>query len=36
VIDDIWINNSPLMAVNVGMHSAPFGQINVFSTSTDE
>ncbi|MDA7086092.1 hypothetical protein PH586_06805 [Pseudomonas sp. SA3-5] len=36
VIDDIWINNSPLMAVNVGMHSAPFGQINAFSTSRDE
>lgn len=36
VIDNIWINNSPLMAVNVGMHSAPFAQINASSTSKDE
>ncbi|MDP2245626.1 hypothetical protein [Pseudomonas sp.] len=36
VIDNIWINNSPLMAVKVDMLSAPFGQINAFSTPTDE
>ena len=29
VIDDSWLNNSPLMSVNVGMSSAPFGNINV-------
>lgn len=28
VIDDVWVNNSPLMAVNVGMHSSPFGKIS--------
>lgn len=32
VIDDAWLNNSPLMAVKVDMQSAPFGQINAFST----
>jgi hypothetical protein len=32
VIDDVWVNNSPLMAVKVGMHSAPFGRISAFST----
>jgi hypothetical protein len=31
VIDDSWLNNSPLMAVNVGMHSAPFGKISVYA-----
>ncbi|MCG4453853.1 hypothetical protein LJY18_11155 [Pseudomonas sp. MMS21-TM103] len=36
VIDNIWINNSPLMAVNVGMHSAPLGQINALPTSKDK
>ncbi|MEX6504639.1 hypothetical protein [Pseudomonas zhanjiangensis] len=36
VIDDAWLNNSPLMAVNVGMQSAPFGRINAFSTSVTE
>ncbi|MDM8349411.1 hypothetical protein P8H27_10920 [Pseudomonas sp. sp1636] len=35
VIDNIWVNNSPLMAVKVDMHSAPFGQINAFSTGTN-
>lgn len=32
VIDDVWINNSPLMAVKVDMHSSPFGKISAFST----
>jgi hypothetical protein len=32
VIDDVWVNNSPLMAVKVGMHSAPFGKISAFSS----
>ncbi|WP_298187711.1 hypothetical protein [uncultured Pseudomonas sp.] len=32
VIDDVWINNSPLMAVEVDMHSSPFGSISAFST----
>ena len=36
VIDDAWLNNSPLMAVKVDMFSAPFGEINAFSTSTTE
>lgn len=31
VIDDVWVNNSPLMAVKVGMHSSPFGKISAFS-----
>ncbi len=31
VIDDSWLNNSPLMSVNVGMSSAPFGNINVYA-----
>jgi hypothetical protein len=31
VIDDVWVNNSPLMAVNVGMQSTPFGKISAFS-----
>lgn len=29
VIDDSWLNNSPLMAVDVGMSSSPFGKISV-------
>ena len=33
VIDDVWVNNSPLMAVNVGMQSSPFGKISAFSSS---
>ncbi|NQD95352.1 hypothetical protein HP532_22100 [Pseudomonas sp. CrR25] len=32
VIDDVWVNNSPLMAVEVGMHSSPFGRISAFSS----
>ena len=32
VIDDVWVNNSPLMAVNVGMQSSPFGNISAFSS----
>lgn len=32
VIDDVWVNNSPLMAVKVPMQSAPFGKISAFST----
>ncbi|HBX56125.1 hypothetical protein [Pseudomonas sp. UBA2684] len=32
VIDDVWLNNSPLMAVKVGMNSSPFGQISAFSS----
>lgn len=36
VIDDAWLNNSPLMAVKVNMHSAPFGQIKAFSTAPAE
>jgi hypothetical protein len=24
VIDDVWVNNSPLMAVDTGLHRAPF------------
>lgn len=31
VIDDVWVNNSPLMAVKVGMQSSPFGEISAFS-----
>lgn len=31
VIDDVWVNNSPLMAVKVDMHSSPFGTISAFS-----
>jgi hypothetical protein len=26
VIDDSWLNNSPLMSVNVGIHSSPFAK----------
>ena len=33
VIDDVWVNNSPLMAVKVGMHSSPFGKISAFSST---
>ena len=32
VIDDVWVNNSPLMAVKVGMTSSPFGKISAFSS----
>lgn len=32
VIDDVWVNNSPLMAVKVDMHSSPFGKISAFSS----
>lgn len=32
VIDDVWLNNSPLMAVKVGMQSSPFGKISAFSS----
>lgn len=31
VIDDSWLSNSPLMSVNAGMSSAPFGKISVYS-----
>ena len=31
VIEDAWLNNSPLMAVDVGMHSSPFGKVSVFA-----
>ena len=31
VIDDSWLNNSPLMSVDVGMHSSPFGKISAYS-----
>lgn len=33
VIDDVWINNSPLMAVQVDMQSSPFGKISAFSST---
>ena len=33
VIDDVWMNNSPLMAVKVGMSSSPFGKISAFSST---
>tara|TARA_R110000868_G_scaffold215416_5_gene465539 strand:+ start:221 stop:841 length:621 start_codon:yes stop_codon:yes gene_type:complete len=33
VIDDVWVNNSPLMAVKVGMQSSPFGKISAFSST---
>lgn len=33
VIDNVWVNNSPLMAVKVDMHSSPFGNISAFSTA---
>lgn len=36
VIDDVWVNNSPLMAVNVDMLSAPFGNIRAFSSSPQD
>ncbi|WP_339079735.1 hypothetical protein [Pseudomonas sp. TMP9] len=32
VIDDVWVNNSPLMSVKVDMHSSPFGKISAFAT----
>jgi hypothetical protein len=32
VIDDSWLNNSPLMSVNVGMQSSPFGKISAFAS----
>ena len=32
VIDDVWLNNSPLMAVPVDMQSSPFGKISAFAT----
>ncbi|MCU1715779.1 hypothetical protein [Pseudomonas sp. 5P_3.1_Bac2] len=32
VIDDVWANNSPLMAVKLDMQSAPFGKISAFSS----
>lgn len=28
MIDDVWVNNSPLMAVKTNMHSSPFGTIS--------
>ena len=31
VIDDVWVNNSPLLAVEVGLHGSPFGQISAFA-----
>jgi hypothetical protein len=31
VIDDSWLNNSPLMSVNVGMQSSPFGKISAYA-----
>jgi hypothetical protein len=31
VIDDSWLNNSPLMSVNVGMSSSPFGKIRAYA-----
>ncbi len=34
VIDDAWLNDSPLMAVDVGMHSSPFGKVSVFANPT--
>lgn len=34
VIEDAWLNNSPLMAVDVGMHSSPFGKVSVFADPT--
>ena len=33
VIDDVWVNNSPLMAVKVDMQSAPFGSFSAFSST---
>ena len=33
VIDDVWVNNSPLMAVKVDMQSSPFGKISAFSST---
>jgi len=32
VIDDVWVNNSPLMEVKVDMHSSPFGTVSAFSS----
>ncbi|MFZ3182941.1 MAG: hypothetical protein WA173_02190, partial [Pseudomonas sp.] len=32
VIDDAWINNSPLMLVKVDMSSSPFGDIRAYSS----
>ena len=34
VIDDVWVNNSPLMAVKVDMQSSPFGKISAFSSTS--
>ncbi|MHA6494686.1 hypothetical protein ACX0MV_15775 [Pseudomonas borbori] len=31
VIDDVWVNNSPLMAVKVDTQSAPFSKTSAFS-----
>lgn len=33
VIDDVWLNNSPLMSVQAGMNSSPFGEISAFSST---
>ncbi|MFI8479532.1 hypothetical protein ACIGCM_03080 [Pseudomonas sp. NPDC078700] len=33
VIDDVWLNNSPLMSVKVGMNSSPFGEISAYSNT---
>lgn len=33
VIDDVWINNSPLMAVNVDMNSSPLGKSSAQSST---
>lgn len=32
VIDNIWLNNSPLMSVQVGMNSSPFGKFSAFAS----
>ena len=33
VIDDVWVNNSPLMAVKVDMQGAPLGSFSAFSST---
>lgn len=36
VIDDVWVNNSPLMAVETGLPNAPFGRLSGLAPSSLE
>ena len=35
VIDNIWLNNSPLMSVQVGMNSPSFSEMNAYATESN-